>query len=231
MTDTIQSIIFGFGHRDRCGKDTAARYIIDARSAYLGEHIDIRRYSFAQELKREVNECAMKSGGMFKLFDPGLYIEGFGFMQDNENFLALPEWVQYDPDPPMDDPDCPYGKQRSFLRWYGTDYRRSINANYWVNKVARRIEKEKPEIALITDLRFPNEAQWVLQFGEVIRIDRPELPPLTAESHESEKALVGFPFWSDVIKNDGTLEEFRENVLFSFDMLMSAVPEQRPTLK
>jgi hypothetical protein len=194
---------------------------------------DIRIYSFAGELKREVNENAMKSGGMVKLFDAGLYEEGGGFLQENGNILRLPEWVQYDPQPSMEDPDCPYGKQRELLQWWGTEFRRSVNPKYWVNKVAERIAEEKPEIALITDVRFLNEIAFVQKYGEAIKVDRPCLPQLAgmAGVHSSEAALAGFDGWDDCITNDSTLEEFRERVLFSFDMLMSTHPAQRPALQ
>lgn len=230
----IQSLLFGFGHRARSGKDTVAAMIRDGRVRSAmdsnGEiHYDICVYSFAGELKREVNECAMKSGGMIKLFSPGLY-EG-GFVQENENILPLPEWVQYDPNPDMTDPLCPYGKQRTLLQWWGTEYRRSINSDYWVKALAKRIAEDQPEIALITDVRFPNEVQFIQQYGEVIKVDRPSLPSLrgAAGVHASELALANFDGWDAVIKNDGDLETLRERALFTFDMLMSAVPTTRPT--
>jgi hypothetical protein len=252
--DAIQSVIFGFGHRARSGKDTVAQMIYEGRSrpfmtdaelvesmkqeckTYVGYGEDIpgysmRIYSFAGELKREVNENAMKSGGMIKLFDPGLYMEEGGFLQENGNTLKLPEWVQYDPDPPMDDPACPYGKQRTLLQWWGTEYRRSCNPSYWETRVAKRIAKDKPEVALITDVRFPNEVRFVQKYGEAVKVDRPSLPPLQgmAGAHASEMALATFDGWDDVIKNDADLETLRERALFSFDMLMSAVPSTRPT--
>lgn len=231
--DSIESLIFGFGHRARSGKDTVAAMIKLERnkSPLVFNGYDIRIYSFAGELKREVNECAMKSGGMIQLFNPGLYDEAGGFLQENGNILRLPEWVQYDPDPDMTDPACPYGKQRLFLQWYGTEYRRSCNPDYWVKALAKRIAEDKPEIALITDVRFPNEIRFVQQYGEAIKVDRPSLPSLqgAAGVHASELALASFDGWDAVIKNDADLETLRERALFTFDMLMSAVPSARPT--
>src|SRR5271157_3368390 len=176
----IQSIVFGFGHRARCGKDTVAKIIKLERgkSPLVFKGYDIRIYSFAQELNREVNKCAEKSGGICQLFSDGLREEGFGYMQENGNFLALPEWVQYDPNPPMDDQDCPYGKQRTFLQWFGTEYRRSINPDDWVQRIAKRIAEEKPEIALITDVRFHNEVAFCQKYGNAVKVERPSLPPL-----------------------------------------------------
>ena len=223
----IQSIIFGYGFRARSGKDTAAAYVKEKRS----DRYDIRIYSFAGELKREVNENAMRSGGMIKLFDNGLRDEYGGYMQENGNFLPLPEWVQYDPNPDMTDPLCPYGKQRELLQWWGSEFRRNVNPNYWIDKLAKRIADEKPEIALITDVRFDNEVRFVQKYGEVIKVNRPSLPSLqgAAGVHISEKALADFDGWDDVIMNDGSLDEFRERVLFSFDMLMTTHPLQRST--
>jgi len=220
----IHSVILGYGHRARSGKDTAASIIIKER----GAEFDIRRYSFASELKAEVNHNAMKAGGMKNLFADGLRLEGCGYMQENEELLRLPEWVQMDPSPDMSDPECPYGKQRSLLQFWGTNLRRSVNENYWLNKVKQRIADEKPQIALITDLRFLNEVNFILTYGEVIRIDRPGLPPLS-EAHESERALANYDGWSDIIKNNGSLDDFKEKVLFSFDMLMSTVPQEHRT--
>ncbi len=166
------------------------------------------------------------------MFSDGLREEGCGFLQTNGNLLALPAWVQPDPSPPMDDPDCPLGKERLLLQWWGTEFRRATDQNYWVNKVAQRIAEDKPEIALITDVRFMNEVNFVRKYGEVIKVDRPSLPSLKgmAGVHASELALADFDGWDDVVMNDGTLEEFRERVLFSFDMLMSTHPLQSPIL-
>jgi hypothetical protein len=100
-----------------------------------------------------------------------------------------------------------------------------------VNKLAARIAEDRPEIALITDVRFPNEVSFVRNFGEVIKVNRPGLPPLqgAAGVHASELALANFNDWDDVIENDGTLEQLREKALFSFDMLLSSHPQSRPT--
>jgi len=215
----VHSIVFGYGFRARSGKDSAVATILAER----GHLYDIRRYSFASELKSEVNQAALACGGMEHLFSrPQEYV------QENGNFLELPEWVVYDPDPPMDDPECGLGKQRLLLQWYGSEFRRAANPAYWVDRVASRIAKEKPEIALLSDVRFPNEMLWAQKYGEVIRIDRPSVK--SPNAHVSEEALSSIPddCWSDIIMNTGSLEEFRKRVLFSFDMLISSHPALRP---
>ena len=219
MSELIQSIIFGFGHRARTGKDEATKIILAER----GYMYDIKRYAFAQELKREVVECALKSGGMLNLFSDGLRDEGCGYLQENGNIIALPDWVQFDPNPPMDDPDCPLGKQRTLLQWWGTEYRRNVNPDYWVSRVAARIAKEQPEIALISDMRFHNEVAFCQKYGNAIRIDRPSAT--TVNPHTSELVLANFEGWDYTILNNGTLETFKDDVLFTFDSLMTAEPK------
>jgi hypothetical protein len=216
----IESIIFGFGHRARQGKDLAAAAIIEARS---GQY-NIKRYSFGQELKREVTKNALSSGGMHRLFDDGLRGPDAGFMQTNGNVLSLPDWVQYETDPDMSDPDCPLGKQRSLLQFWGTEYRRSVDPDYWIKKVAERIAEEKPEVALITDVRFPNEMFFCLKYGEVIKVVRPGVP--SPNAHASETALAGWPDnqWSAVIYNDGTLEQLKQQAVYVFDDLLETQP-------
>jgi len=181
-------------------------------------------------LKKEVNEAALKSGGMRNLFSDGLRYEGCGFLQTNGEVLALPEWVQPDPNAPMDDPLCPLGKERLLLQWWGGEYRRGADQDYWIKKVAQRIADENPEISLLADVRYPNEIAFCQKYGEAIKINRPCLPQLAemAKNHSSETSLDSFDGWDDVIKNDSSLEEFRERVLFSFDMLMTTHPLQRP---
>lgn len=232
----IHSIIFGFGHKARHGKDTVAAAIKEARgltassarrltassdpTQWIGKY-DIRIYSFAGELKREVNENAKMAGGMRNLFDDGLRIPGAGYMQTTGNFLALPDWVQYDPNPDWSDPLCPMGKQRTLLQWWGTEYRRNADQDYWVNKLKARLAEDKPEIALITDMRFPNEMTFIKEYGDTIKVLR--AGAASVNEHISEKALDHVPDteWSAIIYNTGSLEDLKAMAVSTFDSLMN----------
>lgn len=217
----IQSLIFGFGHKAKHGKDTVAKFIQEAR----GKEYDIRVYSFAKELKDEVNTNALQARGMKNLFATknGGNIDVLEYMQTNGNFVELPEWVQYEENPDMSDPLCPLGKQRTLLQWWGTEFRRSIEPDYWVMKLSERLEKDKPEIAFITDVRFPNEVKFVREYGDVIKVVRQGIP--SVNTHASELALdyMSDADWNAVIYNDGTLDELRQQSVFVFDELMDEV--------
>ena len=210
----IDSVVFGFGFRARSGKDSAVAEIIKQRGLLKpgeinngSERYDIRRYAFADCLKREVNEAAIKAGGMRELFHALPF--------------DAPDWVKYDPNAPMDDPMCPLGKQRSLLQAWGAEYRRAEDESYWVEQLSLIIDLEKPTIALLSDLRFPNEMAFVLQYGEAVRVDRNSLPPAT---HISETALEDSTDWSLVLENNGTLEEFKEGAVTAFDELLTNFP-------
>lgn len=200
----------------RHGKDTAAAAIKEAR----GGHYDILILPFAAALKTEVNENAMRAGGMLKLFDDGLRIPGAGYVQENENFLALPDWVQYDWNAPMDDPLCPYGKQRTLLQWWGTEFRRNANVQYWVDKHKEEVERVRPEVVLVTDVRFFNEVAYVKEYGDAIRVFNPRIAVL-GNSHSSEEQLANYEGWDATITNDGSLDDLKQKAVDTFDMLMS----------
>jgi len=236
MAESVKNmpLVLAFGHRARCGKDEACRTILRERH---GKPImqddpaivyDIKHHSFAKALKAEVTDMALKSGGMAALFSEGLRIPGAGYAHSDGNSLVeLPEWVQYDL---VDgDPDCPLGKSRTFLQFWGV-FRRQEDEDYWVKKVEAQILKDKPTVALVSDCRFPNEMRWVHKYGECVRVDRPSVK--SPNTHISEEALANVPDdqWAAIIKNTGSLEGFRNEVLFAFDSILSSVPVQRPTL-
>jgi hypothetical protein len=242
----IDSVIFGFGYRARSGKDTAVAEIIKQRglldpkgipflieySSYdirkwapaelrdaEKERYDIRKYSFADALRREVDDAIGRAGGAFSLLVANRPTH---FVQANENLIELPDWVVLEENPEINE-QYPLGKQRPLLQWWGTEYRRSIDPDYWVRQLAQRIELEKPQIALITDMRFPNEMAFVKQYGETILVQRDGLPPST---HASETALADTSpeDWSIILENNGTLEELKEGAVTVFDELLINFP-------
>lgn len=234
----INALIFGFGHRARHGKDTVAAAIKEARglgsakvqqvtpegdfgrgtAVFNTPRYNIRSYSFAKELKDEVNRAVeMFDKDWATLFE---FLRVEGILVPN-GVVKIPDWVVMESDPDMTDPLCPYGKYRTLLQWWGSDHRRvHFGENYWVERAAARIASEKPEIALFTDLRFPNEMAFVKEYGVNIKVVRPGVGSLN--SHISEEALAHVPDddWDAVIVNDGSLEDLKIKAVQTFDNLM-----------
>ncbi len=198
--------VIAFGYKMRSGKDTAAAEIIKKR----GGQYDVRRYAFADELKREVNEAIEKAGNVVELF--------------HQMDKQLPDWVTIDADPDMTDPLCPYGKFRTLLQWWGGEYRRGQNPRYWIEKLEARILGDKPEIALVTDVRYSNELVWIknIMNGYAVHVYRPKGPAGTGHQSEVELSTLPEQAWSATLyNNEDFLDLFKESAVSLFDELMA----------
>lgn len=170
--------IVGIGHKARQGKDTFARAII----AHYGHNINVQRFAFADALKAEVNRLVETFGSSWaNLLEATQPVWG----------TRRPHYVEFDAHAPMDDPACPHGKQRTFLQWWG-ELRRAQDPLHWVRKVASEIAQSGCDYALITDMRFRNEFEWVRERnGVTIRVERVGAPPIVNSGHASETDLDG----------------------------------------
>lgn len=62
---------------------------------------------------------------------------------------------------------------RDFLEYFGTKVIRKIKLSAWVDATINKINKEKSEIAIIPDVRFPNEVKAIQNAGGiVVRLNR-----------------------------------------------------------
>ena len=112
---------------------------------------------------------------------------------------------------------------RGFLQRLGTEaIRDGIHPNTWVNALMADYNPEGfwPEAAwktkipnwIITDCRFPNEAQAIKDRGGlVIRVTRPG--ENLADLHPSETSLDSWTF-DFVLDNSGTIAQLKDNVAF-----------------
>lgn len=82
----------------------------------------------------------------------------------------------------------------------------------WAKRVLDAYRSEKPsERLVISDLRFPHEAEVVREKGgKVIRVIRPRWP--VDLSHESESAVDSVPY-DYLISNSGSLTDLEKKVL------------------
>lgn len=82
---------------------------------------------------------------------------------------------------------------REVLQYYGTDIMREMYNNVWVDALFRQLDLERPQLAVIGDLRFPGEFEAVKsRGGQIVRFTLNSDSP---DSHSSETSLdTGFDF-------------------------------------
>lgn len=102
---------------------------------------------------------------------------------------------------------------RELMQVFGTDImRRMFGDRVWVNALTRSIEKDKPAVAIIPDMRFPSEFVPIHEYGGyVIRLMR---DVSEGDVHPSEVALDNWE-WEKydrvlVIPSDATIESCRQ---------------------
>lgn len=102
---------------------------------------------------------------------------------------------------------------RRLLQWWGTEYRRAQDADYWTKAWGRKIERFNLAAVhvLVDDVRFMNELQVIRAYGGlIVKIERPGFDG--ANNHASETSLDAYQGWDRVLRNNGTLDEFKDKV-------------------
>ena len=107
---------------------------------------------------------------------------------------------------------------RQILQWWGTEYRRHQDPDYWISMLAQRIERltmlGHHTRLVVTDCRFENEIDTVRAApfgGRIWQITRPGCG-VPFGSHVSE--VTGAQFAPDaVIDNSGDILHLRQQVL------------------
>jgi hypothetical protein len=101
---------------------------------------------------------------------------------------------------------------RPILQWWGTEFKRRFfkDDNYWIEALHRKflLYRVKPKIAIIPDVRFPNEFNFVKENnGILIKVCREQS---YKDNHDSETALDNYTGWDHVIDNNGNLFELED---------------------
>lgn len=92
---------------------------------------------------------------------------------------------------------------RNLLQRWGM-MRRQQREDYWVQQVAAQIKALRPRVAIITDVRFANEIDWLRRQGGVLaRVERPGVGPVNDHVSEFEWQQFAPDY---VIRNDGGLD-------------------------
>lgn len=201
-------LIVGFGHKARQGKNSAAVAFINA--APLGK--EVRLYAYADSLRAEVNHAINVAGGAEELIEKGVpcsyrsAVCGPRYWRCLEcgkewDSIDFPKWFDGHPRIIPDWVVAEKGKPRTLLQWWGTDYRRAQDPNYWVKQFKERLKKDNPDVALVTDVRFENEAEAIHDLGGyLVKVTRTTEPDIEVPMHPSESMLDDYSRWDFEIK-------------------------------
>jgi hypothetical protein len=92
---------------------------------------------------------------------------------------------------------------REFMQFLGTNVMRKIYGSVWVNSTIKKIAREQSELAIIADVRFPNEAKAIEDAGgTVIRLTR----VIKEDNHPSEIALDDYNFKHYIDNKEGNID-------------------------
>ena len=204
-----RTILIGLTGLAGAGKDTVADALV--------EHAGFTKVAFADELRQEVLH-AFERADLQLLTDRATKETpsdrlALGWCTDLE-FVRAVNASQYGGAMPLEALDVPRSP-RQILQWWGTEYRRAQDEEYWVALLNNRIRtlqgQGQPHI-VVTDCRFPNEAKALRSMGgEVWQVFRPGLRPveLGHASQASGDALQPERF----IVNSSTIAELRRQTL------------------
>jgi hypothetical protein len=106
---------------------------------------------------------------------------------------------------------------RQLAQTLGTEWGRAIDAALWLRLAEERMALMREALLMspddgfvISDVRFPNEADWIRQRGGVVwRIERPGIEPV--RTHASESGIDEI-VPERVIRNSGTLDDLASEV-------------------
>lgn len=97
---------------------------------------------------------------------------------------------------------------REFLQWYGTEAHRQVfDDQFWIKQLLPENLNHQDELIVITDVRFPNEAEAIrIVGGDIIRVVRTDSE--TADEHASEQPLPEDLIDIEIL-NDSNLQNLR----------------------
>ena len=102
-----------------------------------------------------------------------------------------------------------YWTAREIMQNYGAFYR-TIDNEFWVKNLFRVIEDKEYTNVIITDVRYTNEANYILDNGGyVIRVERENKDTVHNEQHPSEIELDEYNRFDFTIVNNWTLDHLK----------------------
>lgn len=186
--------IIGLSGYARSGKDEVAKFLIEAHG--------FKRVAFADKLREVL--YALNPIVVADYKHHGMVPDGY----DGPVYRRFAEVIeQYGWDGYKESPFS--DELRQLMQRMGTEAgRQTLWDSIWVD--AALTGHDEDARLVVTDCRFPNEAQAIKdRGGKVWRVSRPGVGP--ANAHASETSLDDWSF-DGRIENDGTLMDLRSSV-------------------
>ena len=217
--------LIGISGKIGSGKDTVATIIqyltldpqvFSMTNADILADLDHKGY-VAGKSRYQVKKFAGKLKTIASLLT-GIPVEKFEDQEFKKEDLGI-EWAYHYPGEYYDDgkPVMVRMSVRQLLQKLGTEaMREGLHTNVWVNALFAdyrpiKLSQDDPSYWLVTDTRFPNEAEAITERGGILlRIER---PGASTGDHPSETALDDYPF-EHVIMNDGDLNDLINKVRY-----------------
>jgi hypothetical protein len=177
--------IIGFSGYARCGKDTAAKILV--------EEFGFTRVAFADKLREvlyQLNPYVVNDITEYPVLSLQTVIDRYG-------------WDGYK--------ETQYGTEiRRLLQRLGTEAgRQTLWDSIWIDAALTGHPSDAKIV--VSDARFFNEFDAIRdRGGQIWRIERPEVGP--ANDHASETEAVHYKHFSAWLMNDGSLEDLRRTV-------------------
>ncbi|PLX99323.1 MAG: hypothetical protein C0623_09615 [Desulfuromonas sp.] len=205
-------MIIGFAGKAASGKTTAAKHLAPLLTG------PFQIIPMAQLLREEVENFLELIGATE--YTPLVYgcqdDKVKTFYVDTSRALAnCPKWNHFisEHQEIQDRDDRTAITVRRILQWWGTEYRREQDPDYWTSAWANKVKSydlEKTNI-LVDDIRFNNELKTLKGLGGlIVKIERPGFAG--AGNHASETSLDDYSEWDHIVQNDGTLEQFLDKI-------------------
>lgn len=174
-----ERIVYGIKGRKGHGKDTFANMVKENDDEFVIWH-------FADELKR----LAEKIFGLTyeQMHDPELKESKFDKPVEMDNFL---EDIYYQTNLDITPKKLRATSPRELLQYFGTDYVRSVDDNYWTNFLRSKILTSDEKKIIVADCRFLDESDMITYYmgGIIIEIIRKDLLKNNTDTHISETGM------------------------------------------
>jgi hypothetical protein len=208
-------LVIGLGNRARHGKDTAATAILEHAARSLRP---VYKMSWAESLREEVN-LWLNANPTWQFGNSGIKMLADG--------TPLPEWVQPSIGVVTSD-ENPYGKHSLLLQWWGTDYRRHQDTDYWIRKGEHKLnaffQKYPNGVATAPDTRFINEVEAIeRRNGITIQVTRlnPDgslfRDPSRDPNHPSEVVLDNWNWQHKIVSKSPVLTGELAITIFEYE--------------